>query len=156
MKSIEALEGSTDKLVFFPGLGLPPFSVVGDETQEPRGCAIKLGPSLRRGPKKITNEKKIRKLLKMAPLILGPSLMRATGSAASMKSSYRELFLLTSTPFTVTCTSLIVTRNCNRNATHASTNLSSDTPVMLKRTFRHPVSLSLPDFGLTKRLYVRG
>src|SRR5712691_204412 len=79
----------------------------------------------------------------MAPLILWPSLMRATGSAGSMKPFYREPFLLTSTPFTVTCTAFIVTRNCNRNSTHASTNLSPNTPVMLKRTFRHPVSLIL-------------
>src|SRR2546426_5125978 len=76
--------------------------------------------------------------------------MRPAGSAASMKSSCRELFLLTSTPFTVTCTAFIVTRNCNRNATHAPTNLSSDTPVMLKRTFRHPVSPILAGFWTYK------
>src|SRR5713226_913391 len=85
----------------------------------------------------------------MAPLILEPSLMRPTGSAASMKSSYRELFLLPSAPFAVTCTTFIVTCNCNRNATHASTNLGPDTPVMLKRTFRHPVS---PILGRVLRL----
>src|SRR2546422_2235921 len=67
-----------------------------------------------------------------------------------MKSSYQESFLLTSTPFTVTCTAFIVTRNCNRNATHAPTNLSSDTPVVLKRTFRHPVSPILGGFWTYK------
>ncbi len=61
----------TKEIVFDPGLGLPPFSVVGDELQEPRGCRIKLGPGPRGGQRKITNEKKIRKLLKMAPWILG-------------------------------------------------------------------------------------
>ncbi len=86
----------------------------------------------------------------MAPLILWPSLMRATGSAGSMKPFYRELFLLPSAPFAVACTAFIVTCNCNRTATHASTNLSSDTPVMLKRTFRHPVSPILAGFWTYK------
>lgn len=91
-----------------------------------------------------------------------PSPMRATGSAASMKSSNRELFHLSSTPFTVTCTAFIVTPNCNRHATHTSTNFRPDTPVMLKRTFRHPVSsilcdiLNLPLMKASKQLYVRG
>ncbi len=67
MKSIGALEGLTNKLIFSPRLGLPPFSVVGDEPQDPRGCTIKLGPSPRGRPEEITNQKKIRKLLKMAP-----------------------------------------------------------------------------------------
>ncbi len=99
---------------------------------------------------RVFGDKLTRKLFNVAPLILGPSLVRATGSAVSMKSCYRELFLLTGTPFTVTCTAFIVTRNCNRNATHASTNLSSDTPVMLKRTFRHPVSPILGGFWTYK------
>ncbi len=41
----------TNEIVFDPGLGFPPFSVVGDELQEPRGRTIKLGPSLRGQPK---------------------------------------------------------------------------------------------------------
>src|SRR5712692_11053087 len=86
----------------------------------------------------------------MAPAILWPSLMRATGSAGSMKPFYREPFLLTRTPFTVTCTAFIVSRNCNRNSTHASTNLSPNTPVMLKRTFRHLVSPILAGFWTYK------
>ncbi len=86
----------------------------------------------------------------MAPSILVPVANGATVSATSMKSSDRELFLLTSAPFTVTCTAFIVTRNCNRHATHASANLRPNTPVMLKRTFQHPVSpYPSPDFEVT-------
>ena len=131
----------TDKLVFDPGGSACHSSAVGDEMQEPGGCAIKLGPRFQGRPKENHERKRrFRKLIKMAHLILRPSLMRATGSAASMRSSYQESFLLTSTPFTVTCTTFIVTRKCNRNATNASTNLNPNTPIMLKRTFQHPVS----------------
>jgi len=75
----------TNKLVFDPGLGLPSFSAVGDEMQEPGGCAIKLGPRFQRRPKENHERTRIRKLLKMAPSILWRSPTRATGSAASMK-----------------------------------------------------------------------
>ncbi len=58
------------KLVFEPWLGLFPFSVVEDELQESRLARLSLVQSFADGQRKITSEKKIWKLLKMAPLIL--------------------------------------------------------------------------------------
>lgn len=65
--------GLKNELVFDPWLGLLPFSVVGDELQEPRLAHLGSVQVFVDGQRKITKEKKIRKLLKMAPLILVPS-----------------------------------------------------------------------------------
>src|SRR5713101_1592613 len=91
---------------------------------------------------KLTSLHTVRSIHGLAPRFK-PNRVRVSFSAASMKSSNRESFLLTSTPFAVTGTSFIVTPNRNRRATHTSADFRPDTPVMLKRTFRHPFS-SIP------------